>query len=58
MRFIPIGDDFVAEVIDIDLRAPAAIHAAMDRHAVLVFRYPVQVVLPSGNSQELRGLNL
>jgi hypothetical protein len=50
MRFIPIGDDFVAEVIDIDLRAPAAIHAAMDRHAVLVFRDPVQVVLPSGDS--------
>jgi alpha-ketoglutarate-dependent 2,4-dichlorophenoxyacetate dioxygenase len=43
MRFIPIGNEFVAEVTDIDLRAPldtaaaAAIHAAMDRHAVLVF---------------------
>jgi alpha-ketoglutarate-dependent 2,4-dichlorophenoxyacetate dioxygenase len=44
MRFIPIGHEFVAEVEGIDLRAPldaaaaAAIHAAMDRHAVLVFR--------------------
>ena len=43
MRFIPIGHEFVAEVTGIDLRAPlgpesaAAIHAAMDRHAVLVF---------------------
>jgi alpha-ketoglutarate-dependent 2,4-dichlorophenoxyacetate dioxygenase len=43
MRFIAIGHDFVAEVIGIDLRAPldadaaAAIHAAMDRYAVLVF---------------------
>src|ERR1700719_216872 len=43
MRFIPIGNEFVAEVTGIDLRAPidvdsaAAIHAAMDRHAVLVF---------------------
>jgi alpha-ketoglutarate-dependent 2,4-dichlorophenoxyacetate dioxygenase len=43
MRFIPIGHDFVAEGIGIDLRAPgdadtaAAIHAAMDRYAVLVF---------------------
>jgi alpha-ketoglutarate-dependent 2,4-dichlorophenoxyacetate dioxygenase len=43
MRFIPIGNDFVAEVQGIDLRAPldadaaAAIHAAMDRYAVLVF---------------------
>jgi alpha-ketoglutarate-dependent 2,4-dichlorophenoxyacetate dioxygenase len=40
---IPIGNDFVAEVIGVDLRAPidadtaAAIHAAMDRYAVLVF---------------------
>jgi alpha-ketoglutarate-dependent 2,4-dichlorophenoxyacetate dioxygenase len=44
MRFIPIGREFVAEVDGIDLRVPldaaagAAIHAAMDRHAVLVFR--------------------
>ena len=43
MRFIPIGHEFVAEVEGVDLRAPldvaaaAAIHAAMDRHAVLVF---------------------
>jgi alpha-ketoglutarate-dependent 2,4-dichlorophenoxyacetate dioxygenase len=43
MRFIPIGNEFVAEVTGIDLRAPldagaaAAIHAAMDRYAVLVF---------------------
>ena len=43
MRFIPIGHEFVAEVTGIDLRAPidvdsaANIHAAMDRHAVLVF---------------------
>jgi alpha-ketoglutarate-dependent 2,4-dichlorophenoxyacetate dioxygenase len=43
MRFIPIGHDFVAEVVGIDLRAPlgadaaAAIHAATDRYAVLVF---------------------
>ena len=43
MRFIPIGNEFVAEVTGIDLRAPidvdsaANIHAAMDRHAVLVF---------------------
>ena len=43
MRLIPIGDDFVAEVIGIDLRTPpdaaaaAAIHAAIDRYAVLVF---------------------
>jgi alpha-ketoglutarate-dependent 2,4-dichlorophenoxyacetate dioxygenase len=43
MPFIPIGRDFVAEVIGIDLRTPldadaaAAIHAAMDRYAVLVF---------------------
>lgn len=42
MRFIPIGDEFVAEVAGIDLRSPldadaaAAIHAAMDRYAVLV----------------------
>jgi alpha-ketoglutarate-dependent 2,4-dichlorophenoxyacetate dioxygenase len=44
MRFIPIGHEFAAEVTGIDLRAPigresaAAIHAAMDRYAVLVFR--------------------
>ena len=44
MRFVPIGHEFVAEVTGIDLRVPldagatAAIHAAMDRHAVLVFR--------------------
>jgi alpha-ketoglutarate-dependent 2,4-dichlorophenoxyacetate dioxygenase len=44
MRFIPIGNDFVAEVTGIDLRVPldagatAAMHAAMDRYAVLVFR--------------------
>ena len=37
MWFIPIGNEFVAEVTGIDLRAPldagatAAIHAAMDR---------------------------
>jgi len=43
MRFIPIGHEFAAEVEGVDLRAPidvaaaAAIHAAMDRHAVLVF---------------------
>ena len=43
MWFIPIGNEFVAEVTDIDLRAPfdagatAAIHAAMDRYAVLLF---------------------
>jgi alpha-ketoglutarate-dependent 2,4-dichlorophenoxyacetate dioxygenase len=43
MRLIPIGHDFVAEVTGIDLRAPldagaaAAIHAAMERYAVLVF---------------------
>src|SRR5437899_12604209 len=43
MWFIPAGHDFVAEVSGIDLRAPldagatAAIHAAMDRYAVLVF---------------------
>ena len=43
MRLIPIGNEFVAEVTGIDLRAPldagatAAIHAAMDRYAVLVF---------------------
>ena len=42
MPFIPIGRDFVAEVIGIDLRTPldadatAAIHAAIDRYAVLV----------------------
>jgi alpha-ketoglutarate-dependent 2,4-dichlorophenoxyacetate dioxygenase len=44
MRFIPISEDFVAEVTGIDLRAPldagavATIHAGMDRYAVLVFR--------------------
>ena len=44
MRFIPIGHEFAAEVTGIDLRASlgpesaAAIHAAMDRYAVLVFR--------------------
>jgi alpha-ketoglutarate-dependent 2,4-dichlorophenoxyacetate dioxygenase len=44
MRFIPIQNEFVAEVEEIDLAAPldlagaAAIHAGMDRHAVLVFR--------------------
>jgi alpha-ketoglutarate-dependent 2,4-dichlorophenoxyacetate dioxygenase len=44
MRFIPVQNEFVAEVVDIDLAAPrdkagaAAIHAGMDRHAVLVFR--------------------
>ena len=43
MRFIPIGNEFVAEVDGVDLRAPldagavADIHAAMDRYAVLVF---------------------
>ena len=43
MRFIPIGSEFAAEVEGIDLCAPfdaaavAAIHAGMDRHAVLVF---------------------
>jgi TfdA family taurine catabolism dioxygenase TauD len=43
MRFIPVGREFAAAVVDIDLRAPldatavAAVHAAMDRHAVLVF---------------------
>jgi alpha-ketoglutarate-dependent 2,4-dichlorophenoxyacetate dioxygenase len=44
MRFIPVQNEFVAEVADIDLAAPfdvagaAAIHAGMDRYAVLVFR--------------------
>jgi alpha-ketoglutarate-dependent 2,4-dichlorophenoxyacetate dioxygenase len=44
MRFIPVHNEFVAEVEDIDLTAPldaagaAAIHAGMDRYAVLVFR--------------------
>jgi alpha-ketoglutarate-dependent 2,4-dichlorophenoxyacetate dioxygenase len=44
MRFIPVQNEFVAEVEDIDLAAPldaaaaAAIHAGMDRYAVLVFR--------------------
>jgi alpha-ketoglutarate-dependent 2,4-dichlorophenoxyacetate dioxygenase len=43
MRFIPVGSEFVAEVEGIDLRMPldaaaaTAIHAAMDRYAVLVF---------------------
>ena len=43
MQFTPIGNEFVATVEGIDLRAPldaavaAAIHAAMDRFAVLVF---------------------
>jgi alpha-ketoglutarate-dependent 2,4-dichlorophenoxyacetate dioxygenase len=43
MRLTPIGTEFVAAVECIDLRAPldaaatAAIHAAMDRYAVLVF---------------------
>src|SRR5215471_11716097 len=45
MRFIPIGPEFVAEVTGIDLSVPpgpesaAAIHAAMDRYAVLVFHH-------------------
>jgi len=44
MQFIPIGHEFIAEVTGIDLRAPlspdsaAAIHAGMNRYAVLVFR--------------------
>jgi alpha-ketoglutarate-dependent 2,4-dichlorophenoxyacetate dioxygenase len=44
MRFVPVNPEFVAEVADIDLTAPldkagaAAIHAGMDRYAVLVFR--------------------
>src|SRR5271165_7472731 len=44
MRFIPIGSEFAAVVEGIDLSAPlaadkvAAIHAGMDRHAVLVFQ--------------------
>ena len=43
MRFIPIGSEFAAVVEGIDLGAPLgsaeveAIHAGMDRHAVLVF---------------------
>jgi alpha-ketoglutarate-dependent 2,4-dichlorophenoxyacetate dioxygenase len=43
MRLTSIGNEFVAEVTGIDLRAPldagaaADIHAAMDRHAVLLF---------------------
>ena len=43
MRLTSIGNDFVAEVAGIDLRAPhdagvaANIHAAMDRYAVQVF---------------------
>src|SRR5215471_14618876 len=45
MRFVPIGPEFVAEVTGVDLSAPpgpesaAAIHAAMDRYAVLVFHH-------------------
>src|SRR6201986_5587189 len=44
MRFVPVNPEFVAQVEDIDLTAPldkagaAAIHAGMDRYAVLVFR--------------------
>ena len=44
MRFSPVKNEFVGEVEDIDLTAPldeaaaAAIHAGMDRYAVLVFR--------------------
>jgi alpha-ketoglutarate-dependent 2,4-dichlorophenoxyacetate dioxygenase len=44
MRINPIANAFAGEVEDIDLRRPldaaavAAIHAGMDRHAVLVFR--------------------
>jgi alpha-ketoglutarate-dependent 2,4-dichlorophenoxyacetate dioxygenase len=44
MRFVPVNPEFVAEVEDIDLAVPldkasaAAIHAGMDRYAVLVFR--------------------
>ena len=44
MQFTPIGNEFAATVEGIDLRATldaavaAAIHAAMDRYAVLVFR--------------------
>ena len=43
MRFIPIGSEFAAVVEGVDLCAPLdsaeveAIHAGMDRHAVLVF---------------------
>jgi alpha-ketoglutarate-dependent 2,4-dichlorophenoxyacetate dioxygenase len=43
MRFVPIGTEFAAEVEEIDLSAPLdadavkAIHAGMDRYAVLVF---------------------
>jgi alpha-ketoglutarate-dependent 2,4-dichlorophenoxyacetate dioxygenase len=43
MRVTPIGPDFVATVDEIDLRVPldaagtAAVHAAMERYAVLVF---------------------
>jgi alpha-ketoglutarate-dependent 2,4-dichlorophenoxyacetate dioxygenase len=43
MRFVPIGNAFVARVEDFDLRAPldagavAQIHAGMDRYGVLVF---------------------
>ena len=43
MQFTPIGNEFAATVEGIDLRAPldaavaTAIHAAMDRYAVLVF---------------------
>jgi alpha-ketoglutarate-dependent 2,4-dichlorophenoxyacetate dioxygenase len=44
MRFVPVNPEFVAEVEDIDLTVPldkagaTAIHAGMDRYAVLVFR--------------------
>jgi alpha-ketoglutarate-dependent 2,4-dichlorophenoxyacetate dioxygenase len=43
VRFVPIGNEFAAEVEDIDLAAPLdadavkTIHAGMDRYAVLVF---------------------
>jgi alpha-ketoglutarate-dependent taurine dioxygenase len=43
MRFIPVQNEFVAEVENIDVAAPldapgaSAIHAGMDRYAVLVF---------------------
>jgi alpha-ketoglutarate-dependent 2,4-dichlorophenoxyacetate dioxygenase len=43
MRFVPIGTEFAAEVEEIDLSTPLdadavkAIHAGMDRYAVLVF---------------------
>jgi alpha-ketoglutarate-dependent 2,4-dichlorophenoxyacetate dioxygenase len=44
MRFVPVNPEFVAEVEDIDLTVPldkagaTAVHAGMDRYAVLVFR--------------------